>query len=83
MKLINCTIGIFDDSSKAMFVFGEEFGLIYAGFHPENVPKEFDAVSGIFKKVLERGYVEDSWDRGVGQRHRLTEFFEQAVKPYF
>ena len=82
MKLINCTIGIFDDSSKAMFVFGEEFGLIYAGFHPENVPKEFDAVSGIFKKVIERGYVEDSWDRGVGQRHRLAEFFEQAVKPY-
>ena len=79
---INCSIGIFNDSSKVMFVFGEEFGLIYAGFHPDHVPEEFDKVSSIFEKVIERGYVEDSWDRGVGQRHRLEEFFEQVVKPY-
>ncbi len=75
---IDCCIGIFDKSSKAMFVFAEEYTVTHVSFAPDNVPPEFAEVSAQFESA---DFVKEITGRGA-KIERVEEYYEVVVKPF-
>lgn len=75
---IDCFIGVFDRSSKAMFVFAEEYTVMHVSFDLNNVPAEFSAVSDQFDST---GFITEATARGASLE-RVEEYYKTVIKPY-
>lgn len=75
---VDCVIGVFDRTGKAMFVFSEEFAVTHISLDPDKVSAEFSEVADLFDST---GFVKAVMGRG-GSRERMEEYYEVAVKPF-
>lgn len=79
---IDCFIGVFDDSQKMMFVFAEEYGVVYLGFDPSMVPNNFAEVSTVFDGVVKDGFVDKCRYFTSGDPARLEEYYRSVIVPF-
>jgi len=79
---IDCLIGVFDETQKVMFVFAEEFGVVYACFDSSIIPDKFGLVSDIFSDVVARGFAQEISNKTSGDSARLEEYYRSIIEPH-
>ncbi len=79
--VIDCFIGVFDSTHEIVFVYAEEWGMVYVGFATSNVPPKFDLVQDVFEAKTRSGYVKANQAVTAGQRERIEEYYQKVVIP--
>ena len=62
-----------------MFVFAEEYAVVYVSFDPSNEPAEFTEVSDL---VNSADVLKEILGRTGGNRDRIEEYYKTIVKPF-